>query len=96
MIDVSVVRDRLSAYHGTRVPRSVARFVAWLAEDPEHVALLDERASLLPSHDLAVADAAALLPVRPTLRYHSEPPEFIAFARTGEDVDQIVVLELEP
>jgi hypothetical protein len=96
MIDVSVVRDRLSAYHGTRVPRSVARFVAWLADDPEHVGLLEERSYLLPAHDLAVADSAAPLPARNTLRYHSEPPEFIAFARTGADGEQVGVLELAP
>jgi hypothetical protein len=96
MIDVSVVRDRLSAYHGTRVPRSIARFVAWLADDPEHVALLEERAYLLPNYDLAVAGAALPLPVRDTLRYHSEPPEFIAFARTGADGEHIGVLELAP
>ena len=96
MIDVSVVRDRLSAYHGTRVPQSIARFVAWLADDPAHVALLEQRAYLLPTHDLAIADAAAPLPVRSNFRYHSEPPEFIAFAQTGADGEHIGVLELAP
>jgi hypothetical protein len=32
MIDVSVVRDRLSAYHGTRVPVPYAKLVHWLDE----------------------------------------------------------------
>lgn len=96
MVDVSVVRDRLSAYHGTRVPHSVARFVAWLAEDPEHASLLDEGASLLPNYDLAIADAAAPIPVRPISRYQREPPEFMAFAQTGQDGEQIGVLDLAP
>jgi hypothetical protein len=96
MIDVAVVRERLSAYHGTRVPRSVARFVAWLAEDPSHVEQLEERANLLPTHDLAIAGTAAPLPVRSNFRYHNEPPEFIAFAQTGNDGEHIGVLELAP
>ena len=96
MIDVSVVRDRLSAYHGTPVPYSVARFVAWLAEDPEHRAALEERAYLLPAYDLAIADPGAALPVRPQGRYHRQPPEFMAFAVTGADGEQIGILELAP
>jgi hypothetical protein len=96
MIDVSVVRDRLSTYHGTRVPQSIARFVAWLAEDPQHKVLFEARAYLLPSHDLSFADPAVPLPERPKVRYHREPPEFIEFASTGTDGERIGVLELAP
>jgi hypothetical protein len=96
VIDVAVVRDRLSAYHGTRIPRSLARFVAWLAGDPVNAQRLEERAYLLPAHDLAVGDPSAPLPVRPPGRYHSEPPEFIAYARTGMDGEQMGVLEHAP
>lgn len=96
MADVAVVRDRLSAYHGTRIPQSLARFVAWLAADPANAELLEERAYLLPVHDLAVADPSVPLPARGYMRYESEPPEFIAYARTGTDGEQIGVLEHAP
>ncbi len=97
MIDTGVVRDRLSAYHGTRVPASIARFVAWLAEVPEHAALLQERACLYAAYDVAAfADPGVPVPVRSTLRYDREPPEFMAFAVTGNDGEKIGVLELAP
>jgi len=64
VVDVAVVRDRLSAYHGTRVPVSLARFVAWLAADAANVQLLEERAYLLPAHDLAVESSKTRDPVK--------------------------------
>lgn len=93
---VAAVRDRLSAYHGTRVPRSAARLVAWLADDSSHVARFEAVARLIPAHRLAVADPDVELPMRPRQRYESEPPEFMALARTGVDGEQFGVLELAP
>lgn len=95
-MDVAVVRDRLSAYHGTRIPVSFARLVAWLAADPAHVEEFERSTYLLPEHDLAVADSAVAIPPRPRTRYSGEPPEFVALARTGTDGEQIGVLELAP
>jgi hypothetical protein len=96
VVDLTVVRERLRAYHGTPIPLSIARFVAWLAADPTHIEQLSSAAFLYPAWDLSIADGTAPLPVRPTQRYGREPPEFIAIARTGVDGEEIGVLELAP
>ncbi len=74
----------------------MARFAAWLAGDPTHVELLSSAADLMPAWDLSIADGTAPLPVRPSLLYARQPPEFIAIATTGTDGEMIGVLELAP
>jgi hypothetical protein len=96
VVNLAVVRERLRAYYGTPVPLSIARFVVWLAADPAHVELLATSAYLTPTWDLSIADDEAPLPARPTMRYGSEPPEFMAIAGTGNDGERIGVLELAP